>query len=63
MITLTRPQRIALKRLFDRASGDAPDLTYRAFRRTVVPYIGGDCILVPWAGMWVGIEPDGHTHT
>lgn len=63
MITLTRPQRIALKRLYDRAAKSDPDLTYRAFRRTVRPYFGDDCVLVPFAGMWVGIEPDGYTHT
>ena len=20
-------------------------------------------VMVPWAGMWLGIEPDGHTHS
>lgn len=41
--------------------------TYRQFRRTVVPAAGGYCgenyILVPWCGMWLGIETDGHTHS
>jgi hypothetical protein len=33
---------------------------YRRFRATVRP--GPGCIMVPYAGMWLGIEPDGHTH-
>ncbi len=36
-------------------------VTYREFRRTVRP--GPDCIMVPWIGMWLGIEPDGYTHS
>jgi hypothetical protein len=23
----------------------------------------GDCIMLPWCGMWLGIEPDGYTHS
>jgi hypothetical protein len=34
---------------------------YRKFRRTVQP--GPDCVMVKFAGMWLGIEPDGHTHS
>lgn len=64
MITLTRPQRVALKRLYDRAVRHDSDLTYRAFRRTVRPYFGQHaCVLVPFAGMWIGIEKDGYTHS
>lgn len=71
MIYLTRPQREALARVWRRAYGvhnDAVDRSphvpsYRAFRRTVQPYIGGDCVLVPFAGMWLGIERDGYTHS
>jgi len=38
--------------------------TYREFRRTVQPMLGSDpCVLVPWCGMWLGIEVDGHTHS
>jgi hypothetical protein len=40
-----------------------PIASYRQFRRTVRPYFGGDCILVPWCGMWLGIEEDGYTHS
>lgn len=57
-MTLTKLQRKALKAVFDRTSGSG---TYRAFRRAVVP--GPGCIMVPIAGMWLGIEPDGYTHS
>lgn len=35
--------------------------SYMSFRRTVSR--GYDCLMVNIAGMWVGIEPDGYTHT
>ena len=73
MIVLTRQQRVALKRLYDRidtvkpatykeflSSGPKP-ATYKEFRRSVSK--GWDCVMVYWCGMWVGIETDGYTHT
>lgn len=79
-MTLTRAQRVALKRVYDRerlfkipnhnrlftpdqipSYRFAHRVTYREFRRTVQP--GPDCIMVPWCGMWLGIEPDGYTHS
>lgn len=37
---------------------------YRAFRRLVQPYCDGSgCIMLPWKGMWLGIETDGYTHS
>lgn len=65
---LTRPQRVALHRVFLRKypfinelrKRDAVDL-YRRFRKTVTP--GSGCIMVPFANMWLGIEPDGYTHS
>lgn len=57
-MVLTKAQRLALKRKFDQ---DPQGLTYRGFRRTV--WQGWGCIMVPWCGMDVGIEPDGHIHT
>lgn len=37
---------------------------YRTFRRTVQPYFDkSGCIMVPWQGMWLGIETDGYTHS
>jgi len=81
---LTRPQRIALKAVYDRGplklgyhwnpaanrpqqmavTADKPELSYRDFRKLARPMICGDgCVLVPWQGMWLGIEPDGYTHS
>lgn len=62
MPILTKPQRAALARVYRRILADGqPGPTYRAFRRTVQP--GPGCVLVPFAGMWLGIEPDGYTHS
>jgi len=70
---LTRPQRVALKRVYDRQPipakpmmldgyyGIKRTISYRQFRRTVRP--GSGCIMVEWCGMWLGIEPDGYTHS
>jgi hypothetical protein len=62
---LTRAQREALARIYRRLLSADPAAcpTYRAFRRSVQPYIGGDCVLVPFCGMWLGIERDGYTHS
>lgn len=57
---LSRPQREALLRVYRRMENPP---SYLAFRRTVVPYIGDTSVLVPFAGMWLGIEPDGYTHS
>lgn len=38
-----------------------PTLQWRAFRRRV--HGGPGYIMVQWAEMWLGIEPDGHTHS
>ena len=64
---LTREQRHAVYRVFTRDSNIALLTTtqrraaYRTFRRTVQP--GYDCVMLPWCGMWLGIEPDGYTHS
>ena len=61
MVRLNKAQRAALHKLWQRNSND---LTYRQFRSTVQPFFGGDpCVLVPWCGMWLGIESDGYTHS
>lgn len=57
LVILTKPQRAALKRVWMRERGVA----YRDFRRKVVP--GHGYIMVPFAGMWLGIESDGYTHS
>jgi hypothetical protein len=38
---------------------------WRRFRRTVCVGIGGGdgCVMLPWKGMWLGIERDGYTHS
>lgn len=62
MIQTTREQRLALAKVYRRIQRDTFSCpTYRAFRRTVLP--GPGCVMVPFAGMWLGIEPDGHTHS
>lgn len=69
-MTLTREQRVALKQVYDRGpirpslvgpNWTGPGLTYRQFRRNARP--GFDCLMVPWCGMWLGIETDGYTHS
>ena len=67
---LTRLQREALRAIFLQNGvtrvGRRYDTnqTYREFRRTVSTYPDGTgCIMVPWCGMFVGIEVDGHTHS
>jgi hypothetical protein len=76
MARLTREQRVALYNVYQRVPLDflgrpvkagvfraQTGVSYYRFRHTVRPYIGGDCIIVPWCGMWLGIEKDGHTHS
>ena len=57
MLTLTRHQREALKRVWLRDTS----LTYRQLRRKVQP--GPGCIMVPFCNFWLGVEPDGYTHS
>lgn len=56
---LTRPQRESLFKIFQRDHNDAQ--TYREFRRRVV--FCSDYVMIPWCGMWLGIELDGYTHS
>ena len=68
MTPLTKPQRLALKRVFDRGpiffDGEQEPLSYRRFRRRVQPMFFGDgAVAVQWCGMWLAIEPDGYTHS
>jgi hypothetical protein len=59
---LTKQQRASLKRKWTQ---DSQGMSYLAFRRTVraLGFSGGDCIMVKWCGMWLGIETDGYTHS
>jgi len=59
MVFLNKNQRAALARVWKR--GGHGEMTYRQFRATVQP--GPGCVLVRWSGMWLGIEPDGYTHS
>ena len=38
-----------------------PTIQYRRFRKQATP--GPGCVMLPWAGMWLGIESDGYTHS
>jgi len=61
-MTLTRKQR---ESIFGRYLLD-PDgaRSYLQFRRRVVPAIGGDYVmLLPWCGMWLGVETNGYSHS
>ena len=58
MFPITRKQREALLRIYRRGTDGR---TYREIRRAVLP--GHDCIMLQWAGMWLGIERDGYTHS
>lgn len=61
----TKAQQRALKALYDRHQprpvNDIP-ISYLAFRRTAYQAFG-DCLMVYWCGMFIGIESDGYTHS
>lgn len=41
-----------------------PSIQYRRFRAKVQPYFDNSgCVMVPWRGIWLGIETDGYTHS
>ena len=71
MVKLTRKQREAVNILFVRKYPHINDLRpvdrfglYRKFRRTVQPELCGyGAVMVQFAGMWLGIETDGYTHS
>lgn len=73
---LTREQREAVKRIYDRCPLDAnhdrlepgfndrlTPISYRQFRKAVQPIICDRAVMVHWCGMFLGIEPDGYTHS
>lgn len=80
MIPLTRAQRVALFKVFQRdypswvspgkrrtAGGTLTPVTtwrWRQFRESVKPsFDGSGCVMLPWKGMWLGIELDGYVHS
>jgi len=60
MRVLTREQKESLKRIYCRHD---LGMSYLSFRRGVQYASYDDCIMVQWAGMWLGIETDGYTHS
>ena len=57
----------ALLRVYNRGPicglhGDKP-MSYLQFRRSARMASYLDCLMVPWCGMWLGIEKDGYTHS
>jgi hypothetical protein len=40
-----------------------PTVQYRRFRAKVQPAFSDSCVMLPWKGMWLGIETDGYTHS
>jgi hypothetical protein len=60
MTRLTKEQQRALLAVYRRGAKTNPP-TYLQFRRTA--HLGMGCLMVPWAGMYLGIEPDGYTHS
>jgi hypothetical protein len=56
----TAEQTIALWRVFNR---DAMSESWQHFRAGAGPGYASRTLMVPWRGMWLGIEPDGYTHS
>ena len=79
MVKTTRKQREALFNVFrrdypswvtpfkrktsDGITVPVSSIRYREFRKKVQPYFGGECVMIHWANMWLGIEQDGYTHS
>ncbi|MBM87812.1 MAG: hypothetical protein CMQ41_05485 [Gammaproteobacteria bacterium] len=66
----TQAQRLALKQTFKfiQKNDDAPyhfaKPSYREFLGSVQGMIGDrSCLMVPFYNTWLGIEPDGYTHS
>lgn len=55
----TRAQREAILRKFSLNPDGAA--SYREFRKRAVYSFG--VLMLPWCGMWLGIERDGYTHS
>lgn len=72
---ITMAQAVALHRVFMRAplywdgamarnldnEPSAPEMTFEDFVGQC--QLSTDCVMVPWCGMWLGIEQDGYTHS
>lgn len=62
MRPITKAQQRALRRVWLRTGWARKPASYLAFRRSAFVAFG-DCVMVPWCGMLLGIEPDGHIHS
>jgi len=62
---LPTKQRKALRAVFQRDTADPKDkvATFEEFLTPAFHHTVMNCVMVPWAGMWLGIELDGHTHS
>jgi len=58
---LTKDQQRAIQHVYRRTDPSDQKESYLSFRRRVRPAY--DCVMVFWAGMWLGIETDGYTHS
>lgn len=58
---LTKAQMKALRDLHERSPDGAKD--YVEFIGRANKALAVDCIMIKWCGMWIGIEPDGYTHS
>jgi hypothetical protein len=64
MVATTRKQREALKGLYFRGLYPSKGISYKAFRKTCLPEPGGyGAVMVPWLGIWIGVERDGYAHS
>jgi hypothetical protein len=59
---LTRKQVEAIYSIYHRDWYNHEKPSYTSFRRTCCRALDG-CIMVPWLGMWLGVEEDGYTHS
>jgi hypothetical protein len=57
----TRKQMMAFREVYLRDARIVP-ASYLAYRRTIQMAFG-DCYMIPWCGMFLGVEPDGYTHS
>ncbi len=61
-MSISKEQRHALKKIWLRF--DIPRPRYLDFRRKIQhTFCMDNCIMVPFAGMWLGVETNGYTHS
>ena len=59
-MVITRAQREAILRKYQQNPDGST--SYRAFRSRAHRAFAGT-VMLHWCGMWLGIEPDGYTHS